>query len=106
MSRRSIMFLLIAFTAVVTAIIVAYYMYRPNAVRVNKFYQWIQDPGSHPDWKLAAGSQCGAATFVFPTNGFAGFLWGDPFGWRKTHQGIDVFAGTDAGITPVVAAYP
>ena len=33
-------------------------------------------------------------------------FWGDPFGFRKTHQGIDVFAGTDAGITPVVAAYP
>ena len=35
-----------------------------------------------------------------------GFLWGDAFGLRHTHQGIDIFAGTDIGITKVVAAYP
>lgn len=105
MPRRSIMLLLIGMTAIGAAVF-AYYSYRPNAVRVNKFYQWMRDPASHPDWKLVAGTQCGAAPFLFPSDGFAGFLWGDPFGFRKTHQGVDVFAGTDAGITPVVAAYP
>jgi murein DD-endopeptidase MepM/ murein hydrolase activator NlpD len=99
------MLLLIGITAVAAAGF-AYYNYRPNAGRVNKFFQWMRDPASHPDWKLVAGSRCGAAPFLFPTDGFAGFLWGDPFGFRKTHQGIDVFAGTDVGITPVVAAYP
>lgn len=98
--------LLIAGLTAVIAAVVAYYSYRPNATRVNKFYEWMRDPGSHPDWKLVAGSQCGTAPFLFPTDGFAGFLWGDPFGFRKTHQGIDIFAGTEAGMTPVVAAYP
>src|SRR5512134_1688691 len=106
MSRRLIMLLLICATAIVTAGIAAYYLYRPNALRVNKFYQWMRNPAAHPDWKLTAGSQCGTAPFLFPTDGFAGFLWGDSFGLRHTHQGIDVFAGTDVGITPVVAAYP
>jgi len=106
MSRRSILFLLIAATGVITAGITAYYLYRPNAVRVNKFRQWTRDPASHPDWKLTAGSQCGTAPFLFPTDGLAGFLWGDSFGLRHTHQGIDVFAGTDVGITRVVSAYP
>lgn len=105
MSKRSIMIVGILITVVVAAI-AAYYTYRPNAVRVNKFYQWIRNPASHPDWKLAAGSQCGPAPFVFPTDGFAGFLWGDFMGRLHIHQGIDVFAGTDAGITPVIAAYP
>ena len=105
MSKRSIMILLIGITAIIAAA-VAYYSYRPNAARVNKFYQWIRNPASHPDWKLAAGSQCGAAPFVFPTDGFAGFLWGDPMGRFHTHQGIDVFGGTDVDITRVVAAYP
>lgn len=105
MPRRFIMLLLIGMTAIGAAVF-AYYNYRPNAVRVNKFYQWIQNPASHPRWKLVAGTQCGAAPFLFPSDGFAGFLWGDPFGFRKTHQGVDVFAGTDVGITPVVAAYP
>ena len=67
------MFLIVGMTAVVAAA-VAYYSYRPNAGRVNKFYQWIRDPDSHPDWKLVAGSQCGTAPFLFPTDGFAGFL--------------------------------
>jgi murein DD-endopeptidase MepM/ murein hydrolase activator NlpD len=105
MSRRFIMLSLSVVTAIAAAAF-AYYSYRPNAGRVNKFYQWIRNPEAHPDWKLAAGSQCGAAPFLFPTDGFAGFLWGDPFGFRKTHQGIDVFAGTDVGIAPVIAAYP
>ncbi len=105
MPKRTIMLLLIAMTAVIAAA-VAYYSYRPNAARVNKFYQWIRDPASHPDWKLAAGSRCGSAPFVFPSDGFAGFLWGDPMGRFHTHQGIDIFGGTDVGITPVVAAYP
>ena len=93
-------------TVVVTAGITAYYLYRPNATRVNKFRQWMRNPAAHPDWKLAAGSQCGTAPFLFPTEGLAGFLWGDSFGLRHTHQGIDVFAGTDVGITPVLSAYP
>jgi len=106
MSRRSIMLSSLVITVVITAAITAYSMYRPNAVRVNKFRQWIQNPASHSDWKLNAGSRCGSAPFLFPTDGFAGFLWGDHFGWRHTHQGIDVFGGTDVGLTGVVAAYP
>jgi hypothetical protein len=100
------MLLLILATAIVAAGIAAYYLYRPNAPRLNKFRQWMRDPAAHPDWKLAAGSQCGTAPFLFPTEGFAGFLWGDSFGFRHTHQGIDIFAGTDVGLTPVIAAYP
>lgn len=97
----------IVVVALLTAI--AYFIYstyRPNAVRVNKFRQWMQNPEAHPDWKLVTGSQCGSAPFLFPTDGFAGFLWGDSFGLRHTHQGIDIFAGTDVGITPVISAYP
>lgn len=92
--------------ALVTAAVMAYTMYRPNAARVNKFYQWIRNPASYPSWKLLAGSQCGSAPFLFPTDGFAGFLWGDSFGLRHTHQGIDIFAGTNVGITKVISAYP
>jgi hypothetical protein len=92
--------------AVITAGITAYYTYRPNIIRVNKFRQWMDDPASHPDWKLSAGSQCGSAPFLFPTDGMAGFLWGDFMGKLHKHQGIDVFAGTDVGITKVVSAYP
>ena len=92
--------------AVVTAAITAYYMYRPNAARLLAFRAWMNDPASHPDWKLLAGTQCGSAPFLFPTDGFVGFLWGDRMGRLHRHQGIDIFAGTDIGITRVIAAYP
>ena len=93
--------------AVVTALATGYTMYRTNAGRGDKFHQWMRNPASHADWKLLAGSQCGGtAPFLFPTDGFVGFLWGDSFGLRHTHQGIDIFAGTDINITQVISAYP
>jgi hypothetical protein len=106
MSRRSISMLSIAFVVAVVAAVVTYYSYRPNAQRLRKFRQWIQNPTSHADWKLAASTRCGSAPFSFPTDGFVGFLWGDRMGGAHTHQGIDIFGGTEIGITPVVAAYP
>ncbi|MGE5377906.1 MAG: hypothetical protein ACM3XO_22830 [Bacteroidota bacterium] len=84
----------------------AYYMYRPNAARMLAFRTWMNNPASHPDWKLSAGTQCGPAPFHFPTDGFVGFLWGDSFRIGHRHQGIDIFAGTGIGSTRVVAAYP
>ena len=105
MSKRT-MFISIILVATLTAAVTAYYTYRPNAVRVDKFRQWIRNPASHPDWKLAAGSRCGSAPFLFTTDGMVGFLWGDFMGKLRKHQGIDIFAGTDVGITRVISAYP
>jgi peptidoglycan LD-endopeptidase LytH len=105
MSKRFLM-LSILFVIVIAAGLTAYYNYRPNAPRLDKFREWRRDPAAHPDWKLVAGSRCGPAPFLFPTDGFAGFLWGDSFGLRHTHQGIDIFAGTDPGVTRVLSAYP
>lgn len=84
----------------------AFYLYRPNAARLLAFRTWMRNPASHPDWRLTAGSQCGSAPFLFPTDGFVGFLWGDSFRPGHSHQGIDIFAGSEAGVTPVISAYP
>jgi len=105
MSKRNLI-ISIVIVAIITAAVTAYYTYRPNAIRVDKFRQWMRDPASHPDWKLVAGSQCGSAPFLFPTDGMAGFLWGDLMGRLHKHQGIDIFAGADVGITHVISAYP
>jgi murein DD-endopeptidase MepM/ murein hydrolase activator NlpD len=101
----------IAGSIVVVALLTAgayfiYSNYRPNAERISKFRQWIRNPTSHPEWKVAAGTQCGSGLFRFPTDGFVGFLWGDGMGGGHIHQGIDIFAGTDINVTPVIAAYP
>lgn len=93
--------------AAITAVGTAYYLYyRPNSARLLAFRTWINNPASHPDWKLSAGTQCESAPFHFPTDGFVGFLWGDSFRVGHRHQGIDIFAGTEIGVTRVVSAYP
>jgi hypothetical protein len=96
----------ILFVAGLTAIAYFYFNHRPNPARGKKFLDWIRNPASHMGWKIAAGTQCGSAPFRFPTDGFVGFLWGDSMGWRHVHQGIDIFAGTDIGVTRVISAYP
>lgn len=105
MPRRHLLISIII-VAVITAVITAWFMYRPNSARLLAFRTWINNPAAHPDWKLSAGTQCGAAPFIFPTDGFVGFLWGDSFRPGHTHQGIDIFAGTELGVTPVISAYP
>jgi hypothetical protein len=54
---------------------------------------------------MSAGTRCGDAPFIFPTNGLIGFIWDDSFQPGHRHQGIDIFAGTKIGVTPVSAAY-
>src|SRR5262245_30783834 len=105
MSKRTFIFAAVI-VACLAAAGTAYYLYRPNAARMLAFRTWINSPALHPDWKLSADSQCGSAPFHFPTDGFVGFLWGDSFRPGHRHQGIDIFAGTEIGVTRVVSAYP
>ncbi len=96
---------------VVAALVGAYFYFRnPFSVTVNsgrnqKVIAFIRRPQEHADWVLSAGTTCGDAPFQMPTTGFIGYLWGDSFRLGHTHQGIDIFAGTEAGVTPIYAAY-
>lgn len=67
--------------------------------------EWIRNPQAHPDWAVKAGTRCGDAPFLLPTDGFIGFLWDDSFRPDHRHQGIDIFGGAPPGQTPVIAAY-
>lgn len=103
--HKRFLLLSILLAAILAAAGAAFYLYRPNSARLQAFRTWIRNPASHPDWKMTTGSQCGSAPFRFPTDGFVGFLWGDSFRPGHAHQGIDIFAGTEIGVTPVVSAY-
>jgi murein DD-endopeptidase MepM/ murein hydrolase activator NlpD len=84
-----------------------YGMMKPTFGRSGRVVDWIKDPAAHPDWAVRAGSHClPDAPFSMPTDGLIGYLWNDSFQAGKRHQGLDIFGGTDVGITPVVAAYP
>ena len=104
MSKR-LMLSIVVVVAVVGGYML-YRIYRPTSERLLLFRGWINDPAAHPEWKLIAGSRCGQAPFLFPTDGMVGFLWDDSFRPGHRHQGIDIFGGNEVGVTPVVAAYP
>ena len=93
----------------VTTIVGGYFLYRkyrPTSERLLLFRAWMNNPSAHPEWKLTAGSRCGEAPFIFPTDGMIGFLWDDSFRPGHRHQGLDIFGADGIGVTPVVAAYP
>lgn len=88
---------------------VGYFVYRsfrPSAARSMNIMAWMRDPQAHQDWAIEAGTRCGDAPFLLPTNGFIGYLWDDSFKPGHHHQGIDIFGGYGVNETPVVAAYP
>jgi hypothetical protein len=67
-------------------------------------WEYLRDPGAHPDWITRANSRCEGAPFVFPTDGYIGYLWGDATRPLQRHQGIDIFGNLPIGRTPVYSA--
>lgn len=94
--------------AVATAGAYIYYfrLRRPSSPRTEKIYAWFHDQSSLAEFRMTAGTRCENAPFIFPTDGLIGFIWDDSFQPGHRHAGIDIFAGTEAGLTPVTAAYP
>ncbi len=86
--------------------IYTYRQFGPTAARGQTVWRYFDNPGGYPAMTIQAGSRCGNAPFIFPTDGLVGFIWDDSFRPGHRHQGIDIFAGTEVGITPVIAAYP
>lgn len=105
MMPKRLIFPLLAVVAVVTAVYLLR-MFHSSNPRATQVFAWIKDPASQPGLVITAGSRCGSAPFVFPTTGVAGYIWDDTMQLGHRHQGVDIFAGTDIDVTPVIAAYP
>ncbi|PWH12568.1 MAG: hypothetical protein DDG60_12315 [Anaerolineae bacterium] len=67
---------------------------------------FLRNPSAQSGQIMRAGTRCENAPFLFPTDGLIGFLWDDSFRPGHRHAGIDIFAGTAPGVTPVYAVYP
>jgi peptidoglycan LD-endopeptidase LytH len=103
-----LMILAVVVAVATVAAFLAYRSLRPSADRLIRLRQYWADPEGHASWSIHAGSRCGDAPFLMPTDGLIGFLWGDSFYPGHHHQGIDIFGPTGPdglGQTPVVAAY-
>ncbi|PKN99239.1 MAG: hypothetical protein CVU42_08270 [Chloroflexi bacterium HGW-Chloroflexi-4] len=93
---------------VITGIVAVYFFFiSPDSRKNGTTYviPFIRNAETHQDWAVEALTSCNGAPFVMPTRGLIGYLWDDSFKIGHRHQGIDIFAGTDIGITPVYAAY-
>ncbi|HEY3313527.1 MAG TPA: hypothetical protein VGK00_17950 [Anaerolineales bacterium] len=79
---------------------------RSSAARSPYVLSYLNDPADNQQYVIRAGSRCGAAPFIFPSDGMVGYLWGDSFRLGHRHQGIDIFSGTPVDVTPVYSVYP
>lgn len=102
-----------------------YFLYRtlrPSLARSARLVEWIRNPPSRPSAgpprlvgaegllgrpapaaeapRSSSPPTASSAIYRRPTR------WDDSFKAGHRHQGIDIFGGTEVGLTPVVAAYP
>jgi len=100
--------LIAAFFMMLGVIVGVYLLYRAGLFtndRSGHVIAFIRDPSSRESRIIPAGTRCGEAPFTMPSTGMIGFIWGDSFRIGHHHSGIDIFSGTDPGLTPVYAAY-
>ena len=104
---KRIIFAVLAILVIFISVLLYYFVFnRPDSSkRSTRVMEWIRNAEDHPDWAVKAGERCENAPFIMPTDGYIGFLWDDSFRPGHEHTGLDIFGGTDNGITPIVAAY-
>lgn len=106
MIMKVILKVVLSFVLVVALVCAYYLIRRPSLVgRGSMLMEWLRQPSAHPDWMVKAGQRCADAPFLFPTDGYVGFIWDDSFRPGHRHQGIDIFGGGQPGQTPVFAVY-
>ncbi|MDY6872664.1 MAG: M23 family metallopeptidase [Chloroflexota bacterium] len=105
MKKKIILIIFIIAAAFSVGLYLLYRTYFEPTGRTREVFEFLRDPDRHPEARLTALSRCGDSPFSMPTDGLIGFLWGDSFRIGHRHQGIDIFAGTEAGRSPVYAAY-
>src|SRR3990170_2490600 len=107
MARRSKLFWAIAilFVACIAIALYAYINYIRPSGRWARFAELRTNPEVFAQYALQAGQRCGDAPFQFPTRGVVLGLWDQSYRFGHRHAGIDIFSGTEPGVTPVYAAY-
>lgn len=96
----------ILIVVILGAVFTYQYVYSRGSQRWEKFSEYRQNPETLPDVTLHPGQRCGDAPFAFPTTGAIFGLWDQSYRLGHRHQGLDIFSGTEPGVTPVYAAYP
>ena len=105
MKKKTILLILVFCFVIIAGIAFLILTYFSGSSRSRQVVRFIRNPESQQDKIIPALTRCGDAPFIMPTSGMIGFIWDDSFRPGHRHQGIDIFAGTNVGETPVYAAY-
>ena len=99
----------IGFVVVLLAAL-GYWLYAYRFAGVSARWEHYQalytNPQSLVNETLLPGQRCDGSPFAFPTKGVIFGSWGQSYRVGNAHQGLDIFPGSDLGVTPVYAAYP
>jgi len=108
-SKSPFMKWFVSIMGVILAIAAGFFFYqiiKGTSPRTRRLITWLRYPINNQDWSMTALTRCKEFTpFLFPTDGYIGYLWDDSFRPGHSHQGIDIFTSESSGETPVYAAY-
>lgn len=106
--RKPVLYVILALAllAIAAVAIYGYLEYVRPSGRWAFFAELRADPTLFEKYALQPGQRCGTAPFAFPTGGVILGLWDQSYRFGHHHAGIDIFSGTEPGVTPVYAAYP
>ena len=76
-----------------------------GSARWRQYVGWPSNAEFKGQMLIEAGEVCKGASFEFPASGVVFGLWKESYRPGHIHAGIDIFPGTDPGVTPVYAAY-
>lgn len=82
-----------------------YNRYAPAPGRWALFRELHTDRELFEQYAIRPGMRCDGAPFAFPTHGVILGLWNQSYRFGHTHTGLDIFSGTEPGVTPIYAAY-
>lgn len=97
---------LVVLLAVIAIALYGYFNFIRPSGRWARFTELRTNPAVFDRYALQAGQRCDGAPFAFPTRGVPLGLWGQSYRFGHRHAGIDIFSGTEPGVTPVYAVYP
>lgn len=99
--------------AVVTILLLALaaglYYYFTSYIQSGRWALYAEirtNPETFGQYAIQPGTRCSNAPFAFPTRGVILGLWNQSYHIGHHHTGIDIFSGSEPGLTPVYAAYP
>lgn len=96
--------LLIALGALAGLALFLFLTLNGNHGRDATVWAFITNPRANQRQTVEALSRCGETPYLMPTSGLIGYIWDDSFYVGHRHQGLDIFGGTEVGVTPVYAA--